>query len=277
MIQYIKIADLVLSPENGYFIQEVNDLGYSTKYPFAKTLFSHGANLGDAYFENRLLSIVCKIVGSSISDFISKRSELFKVLSVNEFGSDEIPLEFKLANGRELIANGVLKDVGGDVKVADIMAGDILFTFEFEKPWFESKNIYQVDFGITQGGGASVPMAIPLDFTQGSSGFSVVNNGGNVFAFPEIYFYGPLTNPVLENITIGKSINLNETINDGEYIRVDTFNRVVVNQSGANKRDKVSGDFIVLAVGENQFRLSSDVPTESGFVRFIFRYPYISL
>jgi hypothetical protein len=120
-------------------------------------------------------------------------------------------------------------------------------------------------------------MAIPLNMTQGSSGFSPVNNGGNVFVFPEIYFYGNLTNPVLLNKTTGKSISFNQSITSGNYIYVDTYNRIVVDNLGNNKRDKMSGDFVILEKDENQFTLSSDVPTENGYVKLIYKYFYISI
>jgi len=277
MITKLIIDNLELSPENGYFIQAVKDLGYKTKYPVASILYLHGVKIGDLFFENKALAVELKIGALTISDLIEKRSKIYEKLTLKEYGDDKITIEFHLGNNLILEAKGVVKDVNSDLEVDNLTTCDLSFTLELEEPFLKSKQTYEVSFGITKGGGASVPMEIPLSMTQGSSGFSIVNNGGNIFAFPEIYFYGQLTNPVLLNKTTNKSISFNQTITSGNHIYVDTYNRIVVDNLGNNKRDKMSGDFVILEKGENQFTLSSDVPTETGFVKLIYKYFYISI
>jgi len=277
MITKLIIDNLELSPENGYFIQAIKDLGYKTKYPVASILYLHGVKIGDLFFENKAFAVELKIGALTISDLIEKRSKIYEKLTLKEYGDDKITIEFHLGNNLILEAKGVVKDVNSDLEVDNLTTCDLSFTLELEEPFLKSKQIYEVSFGITKGGGASVPMEIPLNMTQGSSGFSIVNNGGNIFAFPEIYFYGDLTNPVLLNKTTNRSISFNQTITSGNYIYVDTYNRIVVDNLGNNKRDKMSGDFVILEKGENQFTLSSDVPTETGFVKLIYKYFYISI
>jgi hypothetical protein len=277
MIRKIVIGDLTISPENGYFIQSIKDLGYKTKYPVASILYLHGVKIGDLFFENKALVVELKIGASTVADLIEKRSKIYEKLTLKEYGDDKITIEFHLGNNLILEAKGVVKDVNSDLVVDNLTTCDLSFTIELEEPFLKSKQVYEVSFGITKGGGASVPMAIPLNMTQGSSGFLPVNNGGNIFSFPEIYFYGNLTNPVLLNKTTGKSISFNQSITSGNYIYVDTYNRIVIDNLGNNKRDKMSGDFVILEKGENQFTLSSDVPTENGYVKFIYKYFYISI
>ncbi len=277
MINKIVINDLELKSENGYYIQSVKDLGYKTKYPIGKVLYTHGAKLGDVYFENKILAVELKVGGSTVNEFIDRRSALYKALTLNEFGTDILDFEFHLSNNIVLIAQGVIKDINSDIGVDNLTTGDITFAIEMEEPFFKTQQTYQSIFSITKGGGCAVPMAIPLDMSQGAAGYPQIFNGGNVFVFPEIYFYGTLTNPILENITSGKQIALDAEIASDEYIYVDTYNRIVKDDSNVNKRDKMTGDFLVLNVGENNFKLSSDNAAEDGYIKLIYKYYFISI
>lgn len=277
MINKIVIGDLTISPENGYFIQSIKDLGYKTKYPVATVLNYHGVRLGDAFFQNRNLAFEMKVLGSSQSDLIEKRNNLYKFLTIKESSGDLIDIEITLANNLTLKTQGVIKEVSSDIDAQILVASDISFIFETESPFFKSSQIYEVDIPITKGGGCSIPMAIPLNMSQGSSGFKTISALGSIFSFPTIYFYGTLTNPVLHNLSTNQSMSYGGTISSGNWVKVETFDRVVVDNLGNNKRDKISGDYLFLDVGENNFKLATDVPTEDGYVKLIYQYFYISI
>jgi hypothetical protein len=276
MITKIVVGGLEISSENGYYLQSMKDFGYKTKYPVAKTTYTHGAKIGDVYLENKSFVIELMIVGDTVSDFLDKRSALYKVLTINEFEPDTLSFDFYLSNNMILEAGGVIKDINTDVNAENISAGLITFMIEMEEPFFKSKQQYQIDFPITDGGGFSVPMAVPLDMSAGSTGFTQVNNGGNIFVFPKIYFMGPLTNPILKNETSGKQIALTATLSSNEYIYVDTYNRIVTDDTGANVRDTMVGDFLTLGLDLNEFSLRTDT-SEAGYIRMVYQYYFISI
>lgn len=277
MVKAVKINNLELTTDNGYYLSAIKDLGYKTKYPSATVLAYHGVKLGDAFFQNRTLAFELKIVGQNQNDLIEKRNNLYKYLRIKEEGGDLISIEIELANNLKLKTEGVIKEVSSDISSDVIVASDISFVFETESPFFKSSQIYEVDIPITKGGGCAVPMAIPLNMSQGSSGYKTISSLGNIFSFPTIYFYGTLTNPVLFNLTTNQSISYTGTINSSNWVKVETFDRVVIDNLGNNKRDKISGDYLVLEVGDNQFKLLTDNPTESGYAKLIYQYFYISL
>lgn len=278
MISKIVIGDLELKSANGYFIQAVRDIGYKTKYPVASVLNIHGSKLGNAYFEGKTIMIELEVGGSTPAEFIARRTALFEKLTLQEFGDDYIDFDFYLADGKILTARGTIKDVSADLSVGNLTHGALNFTFEMEEPFFKSKQSYSVEFNITKGGGAGVPMSIPLDFSVGSDGYVDVYNGGNVFVFPVITFTGDLTNPRLDNLTSGKYIALSMALAAStNTVEIDTFDRTVLDETGANKRDKVLGDFFVLNIGSNQLRLSSDNALEGGKVKIEYQYYYISI
>lgn len=277
MISKIVIGSLELKPENGYYIQTIKDIGYKTKYPVAKVLYTHGAKIGDVYLENRAIAIEMVVGAPTVNEFIGKRNDLYKTLTIKEFTDDYIDIDFHLLNGLVLTTKGVIKDVNCDITVDSLTHSPFAFVIETEEPFLKSKQVYQVEFGLSKGGGAMVPMTIPLNMSIGSSGSTQVSNGGNVFVFPEIYFYGVLTNPILKNLTTGKEIAITDTIAANNHYYIDTYNHIVKNSLGANKRDKIAGDFLTLEIGDNQLKLTSDNTSENGRCRLIYQYFYISI
>jgi len=198
-------------------------------------------------------------------------------LTIHEFTTDLHTLEITLLNGIVITAEGVAQTLSDDVSNS-LIAGDVAFTFEMQEPFFKSSQQYQQDIYLTSGGGSEVPMAIPLDMTAGASGFTNISQTGNVFCYPEIYFYGKLTNPVLTNVTLGKTISLAVSLADAtKWYYVDTYNRIVTDQDDANVRDDMTGDFLVIATGNNEFSLTTNDMSETGFVRLIYKDYYISI
>lgn len=277
MIKTIKINDLELSPDNGYFLQAIKDLGYKTKYPVGKVLYFHGVKIGDVFFENKLLAFEIIIAGNNLNQLIERRNELIKRLTIKEYEKDLITIEITLINNTKIKAEGYLKEVNTDLSKDDFLTSSVDFILELEEPFLKSSQSYEMNFNITKGGGCEIPMAIPLDLSKGSEGFITVFNGGNIFSYPKIYFYGQLTNPVLINKTINKSISLNLTINNDDYVYIDTYNRIVIDKNNNNVRDKLNGDFLILEKGENQFVLLSDNSLETGYVKLNYNYFYISI
>ena len=278
MFTEIQLESLSLTASNGYYITNVKGLGYTTKYPVAKVAQFHGVKIGNAFYDNRVLSIEMKIVGDSVDDYIAKRKALFAELTLHEFSTDLHTISITLHNGIVLTAEGIAQALADDYGSVSPLSGDVAFTFEMQEPFFKSSQVVQIDIPVTQGGGGTIPMAVPFDMSVGSGGYSDVSQGGNVFCYPEIYFYGELTNPVLRDLTSNKSLALSTTLATvANYYYIDTYNRIVIDETVANKRDKMTGDFLVINVGTSQFTLSTDDSSETGFVRLIYKDYYISI
>lgn len=278
MITKIVLESLTLSSDTGYHLQRLNDLGFRTKYAVAKVMQNHGAKIGEVFYENRVMSFEFIVTGTTIEEFIARRDALYTQLKIKQYEPDELNLDIYLANGRTVRLTGVVRDVSAPLTTDVITSGTMAFTIECETPFFLSAQTYQVDVPITKGGGTSIPTPVPVNMTAGSGGSALVANGGTTFAFPMIYLYGPLENPVLTNTTLGKTLSIAATITgSGNYYLIDTYDRIVTDQAGTNKRDKMSGDFLIVDVGENLFTLATDNPADTGYARLIYQYPYISL
>lgn len=277
MITKVKIGSLELTPETGYLVTAIQDLGYKTKYPVSSILYLHGSKLGDAYFQNKTLAFEVVVGGNSSTEAISRKNALFNVLTINEQGSDLVRIEITVGDSYTVYIDGVVKEVISPQVANEIYHSKVSFVLETQSPFFKSTQTQSVIINLTKGGGGAVPMAIPLNMTAGSTGYQQINNGGNVFVFPTFYFYGTLTNPVLTNVTTGKSISLTATISSPNYYIIDTYARTVLDNAGVNKRDKMSGDFLSLLTGGNNFSLLTDNPAETGYVLIVYEDFYIGL
>jgi len=278
MITKIKIGDLELTPENGYLITAIEDLGYKTKYVASSILYLHGSKLGDAYFQNRTLAFELIVGGDTASQKVENKNNLFKILTISEHSNDLLRVEITINNSYTVYINGIVREVISPQVAGQIFHSAISFVMETESPFFKDINTYSTTINLTKGGGGAIPMAIPFAMNAGSTGYTPINNGGNVFVFPKVYFYGQMTNPVLTNITTGKSISLAVTLATvANYYVIDTYERTVLDESGVNKRDKMTGDFLTLLTGNNDFQLLTDNPAETGYVQIVYENYYIGL
>lgn len=74
--------------------------------------------------------------------------------------------------------------------------------------------------------GLRAPLVSPLTSGASSPYGVVVTNNGNGEAWPTIRVYGPCSNPVLFNSTLGAQLVINYTIADGDWLTIQTDPRV---------------------------------------------------
>lgn len=90
-----------------------------------------------------------------------------------------------------------------------------------------------------------------------------------------IVFTGGLMNPKIENLTTGVFLKLNDTLNAGTTVTIDTEHFTVKDQDGNNRLNSLihSGDisWLSLAAGNNNLKISTD-ETPTGSITFKY-YP----
>jgi len=120
-------------------------------------------------------------------------------------------------------------------------------------------------------GGMTFDLTFPLTFGAVDTGGQITAvNAGSYPAPVVLRIDGPCTDPLVENITTGETIQLNTTITDGNYIELDTDLRTVTLNGSAASGTGSSRYFTLdpssvwfdLAVGSNT--LEYRAPTDSG-------------
>lgn len=102
-------------------------------------------------------------------------------------------------------------------------------------PTFYDPNLSIFNFGLSGAGETQVPVTVPT-FVGGSAldQTAVINYDGTYRAYPIIYIYGPITNPKIENLTMGTKLDFTGyTIANGDYYTVDLrYGRKIVYKNG---------------------------------------------
>lgn len=280
MVTKITIGDgLILTPENGYYLQSISGLGYETKYPVNQILSRHGAKIGNAVYSNKKISIGLEIGGNDFVEILERRNELYKKLSVNQYSSDDkIRFDFTRNDNITVGIEGVISSVDAPLDTNNQFRSPLRISLDTEFPFLTSSQLYSISIPILLGGGAEVPMEVPLDFSAGSSVATTVAQGGNVFSFPTIRFVGPLSEPVLTDVLSDKTLSLAINLDVDEYVEIDTYHETVVDHTGANRLSDISGDFLIVpASTDNKFTLTTENSLETGYVTLTYPYTYVAI
>jgi len=93
---------------------------------------------------------------------------------------------------------------------------------------------------------------------SGSSGVQTITNEGSIGTLPTVTFYGPVTNPFIENVTTNRRLRLVYTIGVGEFIVVNFAEATVLLGGAASRYFAKSGEFWELVPGPNEIRFGAD-------------------
>lgn len=108
---------------------------------------------------------------------------------------------------------------------------------------------FNLGFDLSFGGGGVV-------------GQLLIDNAGDAYTPPRLKVSGPVTNPIISNVTTGEEIRLIYTLAEGEYLEIDTrSDDVAVLLNGVTDRysalDFVNSDIWQLSPGVNDVRLQA--------------------
>ncbi len=115
---------------------------------------------------------------------------------------------------------------------------------------------------VAETGGLRFPVTFPVNF-QASPGIGdAVTNGGDARTWPLLRLYGPITNPVLENLSSGESLVVVGQLLDGQFLEIDPRpqRRSVLLNGGAGASryswiDRTASAWWPLYPGTNAIRL----------------------
>lgn len=109
-------------------------------------------------------------------------------------------------------------------------------------------------------GGVTFPMLMPLKFnsTPQPANVGIVRNAGTYPTPAVIRIFGPITDPVLENMSTGEDLVFNTTLGVGEYLEIDLdVHTIRLNGVAprANTLDRVNSSWFLIEPGVWMFRL----------------------
>lgn len=128
-------------------------------------------------------------------------------------------------------------------------------------------------------GGFSYPYSYPYSYGgTGGTGDAVVN-GGDAPSWPLLRLYGPITLPIVENLTLGRGLYFATTLAAGDFLEIDTEARTVLMNGvvGASRYgllNAAASSWWPLEPGTNAIRLRAQAFDTGARVELTYRNRY---
>lgn len=230
-------------------------------------------------YGGRLVGFRGTVYANDVDTHLARRRSLESAVNIQKIvtgGFNPVTLKFTTNDNLALQTSVYtrkfdfpLKYLLGSRYKAEFFAPSIYLLSQIEK----SSIIY-----VFNAGGFAVPFGVPFDMNNNSASITTLNNAGNLYAIPKIIVTAPLQNPTITNETTGEVMSITYTLTSSQYLEIDCDLHTVLYYSApgaspTNVRDKVSGDFITLAPGDNIIKLT--VATfDSGNIQITWRDSY---
>jgi len=213
----------------------------------------HGIKTPRAFWRERIMRMIIGCRSSTSADYETRRRALEAAF---DFPRDGLTwLKFTTQGGLALQTQVQLNaQIQAPLNAGEVTIGDFRIELIAEDPLFYSQ---------TQ----SVP---EITFAAGSG---VVNNAGNAPVYPVIRVHGAVTNPVITNTTLGKTVSFTGlTIAAGHYIDIDMLNETVTYDGITNYYAYINADdFWYLFEGNNTITISGSLGG-SGYKKIVLTY-----
>lgn len=116
---------------------------------------------------------------------------------------------------------------------------------------------------VADNGGYVTPYILPVEWDSGGAPTTVVNNG-NANYYPRITLEHEALNPVITNLATGESFELELTINEGDTVVIDMYNRTVtLNGSDIIGNRTADSVWWALLPGNNPIMLETDTASDT--------------
>jgi hypothetical protein len=242
-----------------------------------KSPFQDGDTHIDTLLQPRYINLEGEILETELSKTKDRRRDLINVCNP-KLGLGKITLEMdgeiKEINGT--LDGGVFFPERGENHYQNFM-----ITWKCPNPYWRSLNIteeptfeplFQFPFEGT------FEMGIQRDKR-------IIDNDGDAPAPIYVEFFGPAVNPIILNNTTGEFIKINQTLDEGEYMRVDTTpgNKSVEFVSPDGTATNVfnwidlNSTFFQLIVGENEIEYSADSDIQGAVVNIRYNKLYVGV
>ncbi|RMH71870.1 MAG: hypothetical protein D6683_14265 [Actinomyces sp.] len=251
-----------------YDVVDIDGLGVpGVRSSDVETLRRHGLHPGDDFVGGRVVTVTLEVDGGA--DAATLTSRMATLAAALRPGQDESALVFQLpgvAGGgrRRLLVRP--RRVAVPVNLQRVYGlPEVVAQFAATDPriYDDTQSTDSTSLP-TSGTGLTWPLTWPLNWgAVGTSGSIFATNAGNFEAPVTIRLDGPVTNPRIENVTVGRTIELDITLNAGEYLEIDTQARTVLLGGTASRYSSLTttSQWWDLAPGTNEVRFRASTPT----------------
>lgn len=242
-----------------------------------------GASVPNQLYGGRAITLEGKVVGSTVAEYRSRREALISAVKIYRPAGVLTPITFKFKTMTDLELQVEVFSRKPTIPDKFLTSADYSLELFAQDYRIFSQELHQIRLNIFEGGGMSIPMAIPMDMSVGGSVETSVNNAGNIPSRPYIVIYGSIEDPTISNQTTDESFSIDYTLTTSdERIEIDMETRTVLYYSsptatGLNIRQYFTGDWFELEPGNNTVKLTVAEVTDTGYAEVRWRDAYIGI
>lgn len=247
----------------------------------------HGATVSSQFYGERLVKMTGKIEGRTPAEYEANRKALVAITAIqlDDFGSPVTTrVSMTTLGGAAYYFDAVFDKPVFNPSESPVDCNFLLTAIVPNAFIYGDATISSGNVSRATGGGYVVPMIAPYISAGTIGGSTTVTNPGSETTYPTldsngnggIRFVGPLTNPVLTNLTTGKTLELSYSLGAGNYIAVD-MNRQIILLNGSSSlisRKTISSDWWGIAPGANTIKLDTSSNSDTGYVTLSFSPAY---
>jgi len=253
----IEYNGLTINETSGYIIREADGLD---DIPIRTSQFNlTGADGGvvDAQkYGMRIIGLRGTVVGSSVSDYFTKKANLLRAFSINP--SDDTLTVTNWNSVSRSISAKVLQQPRIVLKTGEVSFADFSMVLIANDPFWGSTAADNYTVNLSKGGGTPVASPVPSPVGGGTSDRVTVVNGGDVAGYGDFTITGACVNPTVTNTTTGESFQITGTFTAVDILRIYFDNTGLhVLRNGSNYMSYFTGTFFDIGVGNNIIRFTS--------------------
>lgn len=267
------------SPTTSIYLQE-ELTGLSTLPAIRET---KGMNIGMnggwtsvQLYEPRLITVKGVIANKDVAVVEQRRKELIQILA-----DKRLTLEFQTEAGNlytmDVVVAGLTMPINKVLTSSyfqiNLRADDPLI---YDNTATTGREVILNRSGATSSG---FEINFPINFQLGEyESRPTINNFGTSTVYPVITITGPLTQPEIVNITTNEYFTIGTTIASGSTAVIDTRAHTLVIDGVTSYSDIGTGSsWIHLQPGNNEFFLTSQSNTDTGFATISYRVGYMGV
>lgn len=267
------------SPTTSIYLQEELE-GLSTLPAIRET---KGMNIGmdggwtsAQFYEPRLVTIKGVIANKDVSVVELRRRQLIQILS-----EKRLRLEFQTEAGNLYELDVVV--AGLTMPINKVLTSSYFkISLRADDPLIydnTSSTGREAILNRSTNASSGFPINFPINFQLGNyESRPTINNFGTSTVYPVITVTGELTNPEIVNITTNEYFAINTTISSGSVAVIDTQAHTLVIDGVTSYSDIADGSsWIHLQPGNNEFFLTSDENTDTGYATISYRVGYMGV
>jgi len=217
--------------------------------------YQDGAFSGRDFLNGRTITMTMLVLSGNGNTAFQNFNLLQSNLQPQQSGTTQLQFQLSPASGLQFI-NARVRNAKAIVD-PDYTYGFIKVQYDFycPDPRYYDNATQTATMVYTTPLGRTYPRVYPLTFGGGSNTQTVsVTNSGWTNTYPLISIYGPVTNPVIGNLTTNQALNFSYTMGASDVLSIDLLNRTVL-LNGTPARNLLLGSSLWFAAqpGANQF------------------------